>query len=915
MTTTDERKAAGAGAPATTAEIRAAFLDFYASKGHRIVPSAPLVPQGDATLLFVNAGRVPFKDVFTGASRAEYVRAASSQRCLRVSGKHNDLEEVGRTPRHHTLFEMLGNFSFGDYFKEDAIAFAWELLVDRLKLDPSRLAFTVFGGEGGVPADEEAARIWRATTGCDPDRILRFGWKDNFWTMGDTGPCGPCSEIHYDLGPELSGTVNDGDRWMEIWNLVFMQYERDASGKLAPLPAPSIDTGMGLERIASVVQGKRSNYETDLFSRLLARIAEIAGRAYDGGPGDDAVSMRVIADHARATAFLLADDVVPDRGGRGYVLRKIMRRAISHGVLLGIGRPFLADVAECVAETMGGAHPVLRERLAGIRRGAEAEETLFRRTVELGMRRIDDLLRQLEDDSIWIQGEGGSRVLRGDVAFRLYDTYGCPLELTSSVGVRRGFTVDETGFQSAMEVQKERSREHWKGAGAAKGAADAYFAGKRAATTSLAPTRFTGYESLEGDSNVVDVALVQESGLAAVDRAAEGATVAIVTASTPFYSESGGQIADTGEVRTDGGRVRVEDVRRFGGGDFIVHFGVVEEGEVSRGARVEQRVDAARRAAIAAHHSATHLAHHALSEILGKHVQQKGSFVGPDRLRFDFSHTQGVGPAEREAIEARVNELVRGNDPVVVETMPLEKARSSGALMFFGDKYGEIVRVVTMGPSKELCGGTHVAATGHLGYFSFGAEGSVASGVRRIEAYASSAALDHARLVRARLDALAGALKASPEEALERVTDLQAEAARLRRRVDELEREAAKDAGAALAGAARSVAGHRVIAGRAPAPSRDALRDLADALRASAPSTVVVLGVELEGKVALAAAVSDDVVKGGKLKAGDLVGKVAAIAGGGGGGKPHLATAGGKDPAKLDEALAAVPKIVAELLG
>ncbi|HET9888308.1 MAG TPA: alanine--tRNA ligase-related protein, partial [bacterium] len=449
-------------------------------------------------------------------------RAASAQRCLRVSGKHNDLEEVGRTPRHHTLFEMLGNFSFGDYFKEGAIEFAWEFLTGHLKLDPSRLMFTVFGGEKGLAADEEAEMLWRKITGCGPERIQRFGAKDNFWSMGDVGPCGPCSEIHYDLGSDLPGKVNDGDRWMEIWNLVFMEFERDAKGTLHKLPAPSIDTGMGLERIASVVQGKRSNYEIDLFAELLRRISQITARPYDGGPGDDAVSMRVIADHARATAFLLADGVMPDRAGRGYVLRKVMRRAISHGVLLGVQHGFLADVAECVVELMGEAHPGLREKEPAIRRGAEAEEKLYRRTVEEGMRRIDALLQQLEDETIWEKGTHGTRVMKGDVAFRLYDTYGCPLELTASVGVRRGFSVDEAGFQAAMEVQKERSREHWKGAGGGRDAADAHFSPKR---QEIGATRFVGYEDLEGDSQLRSLAIVHENELVPVEHAPEGSVV------------------------------------------------------------------------------------------------------------------------------------------------------------------------------------------------------------------------------------------------------------------------------------------------------------------------------------------------------------------------------------------------------
>ena len=896
----------------TTNEIRSRFLDYFASKKHRVFPSAPLIPQGDPTLLFVNAGMVPFKDVFTGVTPAPSSRAASAQRCLRVSGKHNDLEEVGRTPRHHTLFEMLGNFSFGDYFKEGAIEFAWEFLTGHLKLDPSRLMFTVFGGEKGLAADEDAERLWRKITGCGPDRILRFGIQDNFWSMGDTGPCGPCSEIHYDLGPDLPGKVNNGDRWMEIWNLVFMEFERDASGTLRKLPAPSIDTGMGLERIASVVQGKRSNYETDLFAELLRRISQITARQYDGNSGDDAVSMRVIADHARATAFLLADGVMPDRVGRGYVLRKVMRRAISHGVLLGVQHGFLADVAECVVELMGEAHPVLREREPAIRKGAESEEKLYRRTVEEGMRRIEDLLEQLEDETIWMKGTHGARVMKGDVAFRLYDTYGCPLELTASVGVRRGFSVDEAGFQAAMEVQKERSREHWKGAGAGRDAAETHFSPRR---QEIGTTRFTGYDELEGDSQVRGLAIVHEDELVPVDRAQEGAVVAIVSASTPFYGESGGQVGDTGEIIAPGARIRIEDTRRIAGGELFVHFGTVEEGEIGREARVHHRVDRVRRLTITAHHSATHLVHHALREILGTHVAQKGSYVGPDRLRFDFSHSQAVQPDEIDAIESRVNELVRANHMVETEILPLAQARAKGALAFFGDKYSEIVRVVSMGPSMELCGGTHLASTGEIGFFTFGSEGSVASGVRRVEAFAGAFAQGHARQARERLAEIAALLRTSPDDALQKVRDLQEESARLKRKIEELEKRSAQGAAGSLADTAQDVQGHRAIVGRAPVETRDALRDLGDALRVTGPSTVVVLGAELEGKLAFVAAVSDDVVKKGKIQAGDLVGRIAKIAGGGGGGKPHLATAGAKDVAKLDEALSAVPAILAEILG
>jgi alanyl-tRNA synthetase len=893
----------------TTSEIRSAFLDYFAERGHRVVPSAPLVPQGDPTLLFVNAGMVPFKDFFTGASRAPSPRAASAQKCLRVSGKHNDLEEVGRTPRHHTFFEMLGNFSFGDYFKEDAVAFAWELLVKRLGLDPARLTVTVFGGEGQLPPDDEAAAIWKRVAGVGEDRVLRFGMKDNFWAMGDTGPCGPCSEIHYDLGADLPGSVNDGDRWMEIWNLVFMQYERDGQGGLTPLPAPCVDTGMGLERITSVVQGKRTNYDGDVFRALLACIAGVIGRPYAADASEESVSMRVVADHARAAAFLLADGVHPDKTGRGYVLRKIMRRAVSHGVLLGMHRPFFAEVVAAVGDVMGDAHPLLRERASAVRRAAESEEALFLRTVEEGMRRIDDLLRQIEDPRVWGEG-GGGRVLKGDVAFRLYDTYGCPLELTASVGVRRGFSVDEAGYFAAMEAQRERSRASWKGGGE-KGAADAFVVPRRA---ELGSTRFTGYEALQGESDVLALALAGEKGLSPAERAPEGAAVAVVMRASPFYGEAGGQVGDSGELESAGGRVRIEDTQRAAGGEILVHFGIVEQGELGRGERVRQRVDSARRLDIAAHHSATHLVHHALREVLGTHVGQKGSLVAPEHLRFDFSHAEAMSATEMAAVEDRVAELALADHEVTAEQLPYRQAIEKGALAFFGDKYGDVVRMVTMGPSRELCGGTHVRATGELGLVTLVSEGSVAAGVRRITALAGKASLRSVRALRGELAAVARALKATPEDSVRKIEDLQNDLKRLRRRVEELEGALAGGAADSLAAAARQVSGHRVIAGRAPVETRDALRDLGDRLRGTGPATVVVLGAEMEGKVALVAAVSDDVVKAGRLKAGDLVGRVAQLAGGGGGGKAHLATAGAKDPAKLEDALEAVPRMVAELL-
>ncbi|MCA9751278.1 MAG: alanine--tRNA ligase, partial [Gemmatimonadetes bacterium] len=694
------------------------------------------------------------------------------------------------------------------------------------------------------------------------------------------------------------------------WNLVFMQYDRDPEGRLHPLPAPSIDTGMGLERITSVVQGKLSNYDGDLFRSLLDRIARLAGRDYAGDASDDSVSQRVIADHARASAFLLADGVHPDKTGRGYVLRKVMRRAVSHGVLLGIDREFLADACDGVVELMSDAYPLLTERRDAIRDGAAREERLFRRTVEEGMRRIDELLAQLGDGDVWKVGPEGERVLRGDVAFRLYDTYGCPLELTASVAVRKGFEVDEAGFYAAMEEQKERSRASWKGNAAGKQGLDILVRGSEST-----PTTFTGYSTLADESVVRSLAIVDGDKLRPAERAGEGASVALVTVATPFYGESGGQVGDRGEFLAEGARVQIEDTQKLAGGAVFVHFGTVEDGEIGAGARVAQRVDVEHRAHVTAHHSATHLVHHALREILGPHVQQKGSFVGPDRLRFDFSHPEAVTPDELAHIDERVNEMMRANHEVVIETMPYARAIEAGALAFFGDKYGDEVRMVTMGPSRELCGGTHVGLTGDLGFLAFASEGSVASGVRRVEAFAGTSAWAAARSTRQRLDRLASLLRSTPEDAERRLEDLQTELRRLKRRVEELEREAAGGAAEDLAASAREVAGHRLVCGRVPVESRDALRDLGDSLRGSGPKTVVVLAAELEGKVALVAAVSDDVVKGGRVKAGDLVGRVAKIAGGGGGGKPHLATAGGKDPALMGAALEAVPGILQELAG
>ena len=887
----------------TAAQIREAFLRFFEERAHRRVASSSLVPSSDPTLLFTNAGMVQFKDVFTGRERRDYTRATTSQKCVRAGGKHNDLENVGFTARHHTFFEMLGNFSFGDYFKREAVAWGWEFVTSPswLGIDPTRLATTVFAGEGAIPWDQEAFDLWRAQ-GVPAERIHRLGMKENFWAMGDTGPCGPCSEIHYFQGDDLPcaevaagrpclGVACDCDRWLEIWNLVFMQFERSADGALAPLPRPSIDTGAGLERLAAVVQGKRSNYDTDLFRRIIAAVEALAGRPYGGTDAPDDVSMRVIADHARAAAFLVGDGVLPSNEGRGYVLRRIARRAIRHGKRLGLERPFLADVCGAVLVEMGDAYPETRDNEPFIRTVVRQEEEGFRRTLDRGLQILEEEMARL--------GGGAARTLPGKVAFLLADTFGFPIDLTRVIAAERGVAVDEAGFEEALAAQRARSE--WRGSGE-QAAGDLH----KAIAAELGGTRFLGYEAETAHAEVV--ALVVNGARAT--RAEVGDAVEVIAGVTPFYGESGGQLGDTGTITGPAGAVEVTDARRPVAG-LTTHLGRVVRGALAVGDRVELAVDAGRRALIRANHSATHLLHLALRERLGAHVKQAGSVVGPDHLRFDFSHGQPLTPDELRDVERRVNELVRENAAAETAILSLEDARKTGAMMIFGEKYGETVRVVGLGPSRELCGGTHVRRTGDIAFFKIASEESIAAGVRRVVAHTGPGAVALAQRTDEELRRAAALLRAGAFEVAAKVEAAQ-------RRVKELEHaleEAAGQLAAARSGdlAARAVEvnGARILAARVDGDAR-ALRELADRLRDRLGRGVVALGSEVGGKAVLLVAVTRDLT--GTLKAGDLVREAAKLVGGAGGGKPEIAQAGGPDPSGLERALERVRELAGAAL-
>ena len=892
--------------PRTGAEIRASFLRFFEERGHRVVRSASLVPANDPTLLFTNAGMVQFKDVFTGREKRDYARATSSQKCVRAGGKHNDLENVGYTARHHTFFEMLGNFSFSDYFKRDAIAYAWEWVTKELGIPADRLAVTVFEGTPEIPADDEAAKLWEEVAGVRKERILRLGLKDNFWMMGDTGPCGPCSEIHFFQGADVpcaeeaagrpcQGVACDCDRWMEIWNLVFMQFERDASGKLTPLPRPSIDTGAGLERVAAVVQGKRTNYDTDLLQNVIAAAARLAGKDYAHAPEEARVSLRVIADHARATTFLVGDGVMPSNEGRGYVLRRIVRRAVRHGTRLGLEKPFLHDVCKAVIEEMKGAYPDLVENERFILEVARNEEEGFRRTLSRGLALISEEIERRKD---------GERLLPGDVVFKLYDTFGFPSDLTRIVASEHGFAIDEHGFQTLLDEQRNRST--FGGSGEAAVGALYFELQQRHGDTA-----FTGYEGEGGRARVLSLV----RGGQAVDAASAGEEVEVILDRSPFYGESGGQVGDTGSITgpaVDGARgelrIEIRDTVKPAGG-LLVHKGQVVSGTVHAGEEVEALVDHGRRNAIRANHSATHLLHKALKEALGDHVKQAGSVVAPDHLRFDYTHFAAPAPEDLERIEDRVNRMVRDNAAARTQVLGLDEARASGAVALFGEKYGETVRVVSVHPdSKELCGGTHVARTGDIGFFKIVSEASIAAGVRRIVAVTGEGAVKHVQERDRELRGAALLLRASPGELPNKVDLAQKRMKELEKELDVLQKQLATARSGDLLARAREVHGVKVLATRAEGDAK-ALRDLADKLRDKIGSGVIALGGEADGKAVLLVAATADVVAKG-VKAGDLIREMAKVVGGKGGGKPDLAQAGGPDAGKLDQALEAIYSLI-----
>jgi alanyl-tRNA synthetase len=859
--------------PFTAAEVRSAFLDYFARQGHSVIASSSLVPGNDPTLLFTNAGMVQFKDVFLGRDPRAYVRAATSQRCVRAGGKHNDLENVGYTARHHTFFEMLGNFSFGDYFKRDAIRFAWDFLTNTLGLDPKRLWVTVF------EEDDEAATLWIKEIGVPANRVTRLGEKSNFWSMGDTGPCGPCTEIFYDHGANIPGGPpgspdEDGDRYVEIWNLVFMQFDRAADGTTTPLPKPSVDTGMGLERICAVMQGVQSNYDIDLFKVLVGEAARLLGVKDLSSP-----SLRVIADHIRACSFLVADGVMPSNEGRGYVLRRIMRRAMRHGHKFGAAPTFFADLLPALVSVMGEAYPVLREKQAFIRDVLLREGEQFARTLANGMALLEEAIAKLK----------GNRKLDGEVAFRLYDTYGFPVDLTADIARERGLELDQAGFEVAMDAQRDRAR-----------AASRFGVDTRGGAELDAVTDFSGYEQVADESRVV--ALLR--GGNAVDTLAAGEEGEVVLERTPFYAESGGQVGDTGELVVGKARFAVSDTRKRGAA--FSHMGRLEAGSLKIGDKVAARIDAARRERIRRNHTATHLLHAALREALGAHVQQKGSLVAPDRLRFDFAHFQPVTAGELRSIEKRVNEQIRLNAPAETRQMTYDAAVASGAMALFGEKYGDEVRVLRVGDfSTELCGGTHVSRAGDIGLFKLVSEGGVAAGVRRIEAVTGEGAVDYVEQTDDLLRGVATLVRATRDDVAQRVQENLDQIRVLERQVRSLQDRLASGQGTDIASTAVEIAGVKVVATQLDGADATALRNAVDQLKEKLQSAVIVLACVGEGsRITLVAGVTPDLVS--RLKAGEIIAAVATQVGGKGGGRPDFAQAGGTDASALAAALASV---------
>ena len=863
----------------TSAEIRQAFIDFFAERQHQIVPSSPLVPANDPTLLFTNAGMVQFKEVFLGLEQRDYQRAVSSQRCVRAGGKHNDLENVGYTARHHTFFEMLGNFSFGDYFKREAIAYAWEFLTQVCKLPPERLWVTVF------EEDDEAANIWLNEIGVDPARFSRIGAKDNFWSMGDTGPCGPCTEIFYDHGPEIPGgppgtPEEDGDRYIEIWNLVFMQYNRDAQGNLEPLPKPSVDTGMGLERLVAVLQGVHSNYEIDLFRNLIQAAAQVTGTS-----DLDHDSLKVIADHIRSCAFLIADGVVPSNEGRGYVLRRIIRRAARHGHKLGCEQAFFYKLVQPLVKEMGEAYPELAKAAPQVERVLRQEEQRFAETLDKGMSILRDALETAQD------------VIPGETVFRLYDTYGFPADLTADVAREYGLSVDMAGFEKAMEGQRARARSASQFSG--------FGEGRQTLELDVA-TDFSGYEQLQDDAEVVS--LIRDGD--AVETLAEGEAGAVVLAQTPFYAESGGQIGDTGVLRGDGIVFEVTDTQKQG--DAILHIGKLMQGSLKTGSRLHAEVDAERRRAIMLNHSATHLMHAALRQVLGDHVQQKGSLVTDERLRFDFSHFEPMSDEQIRQVETIVNAQIRDNAATDARVMSMDQAMETGAMALFGEKYGDQVRVVNIGFSTELCGGTHVARAGDIGLFKIVSESGIAAGVRRIEAVTGDNALRWVEDQQVRLARLASVLKTDVGNLEARLSQMLEHEKSLEKELNKLKADMAAQAGENLLDRAVEIDDLKVLAAQIDSADVKTLRETVDRLKDKLGKAAIVVASENKGKVSLIAGVTRGETE--RIRAGDLVNFVASQVGGKGGGRPDMAQAGGSQPEKLPGALESVVDWVREQL-
>ncbi len=875
----------------TGSEIRASFLDFFRRKGHTIVSSSPLVPKEDPTLLFTNAGMVQFKNSFLGLEDRPYSRAATSQKCVRAGGKHNDLENVGVTARHHTFFEMLGNFSFGDYFKKEAIAWAWEYLTDVIGLDKERLWITIYQD------DDEAFRIWRDEVGVPEARIVRMGEKTNFWTMGETGPCGPCSEIIYDQGegvgcgrPECD-IYCDCDRHLELWNLVFTQFDRDESGRLTELPRKNIDTGMGLERLAAVAQGVTSNYDSDLFSGLIRFITKISQRPYGNNPESD-VSFRVIADHSRAVTFLIGDGVLPSNEGRGYVLRRILRRAARHGKLIGMNRPFLHEVCGVVVEEMKEAYPDLLEKEAYIKKVVESEERRFIETLDTG-------LKILRDETALLKA-AGKKTVPGDIVFKLYDTYGFPVDLTGDIVAADGLSLDMEGFQREMEIQKEKARRSWKGSGE-EAVSEVY----HQLTLGGISTAFTGYEGNTKDESSVAAILISGK---IVEEALAGAEAELVFPRTPFYGEIGGQVGDTGTISGDSFEFSVTDTQRPLD-NLIVHRGRIVSGIIKKGDRALLQVDEEKRRATEANHSATHLLQAALREVLGDHVKQSGSLVGPERLRFDFTHFSRISADDLNRVEGRVNAMIRANVPLETRVLPLADAIKTGATAVFDEKYTDMVRVVAMGAfSRELCGGTHVQRTGNIGFFKIIHESSVAAGVRRIEATTGRGAVDYVGRIEDELRSSSILLKCGLFETSEKIERLLKDQRDLEREIDSLKAKiAAKDSGD-LSEQVRQINGINVLSAVVEAAGAKDLRDFGDKLRDRIRSGVILLGSRAEDKAMLLCIVTKDLVD--RYHAGKIIAKIAPVVGGRGGGRPDMAQAGGPKPEFLKQAIEKLPELL-----